>query len=115
MQLARRRAEWQVIKGLCRGLSDPLWRPLWAEVALLRPEVFTHADLGRVFTILNTFHDEPVRLAAGLPVVLQNELAAVGLGGFSVDGLLSPVPTDLGPPELIEEVRGLLRAHSRIP
>lgn len=67
---------------------------------LLRSEDFTHADLGRVFTILNTF---------------QHELAAVGLGGFSVDGLLSPVPTDLGPPELIEEVRGLLRAHSRTP
>ena len=85
------------------------------EGVLLRSEDFTHADLGRVFTILNTFQHEPARLAAGLPVVLQSELAAVGLGGFSVDGLLSPVPTDLGSPELIEEVRGLLRAHSRIP
>ncbi len=115
MQLERRRTEWQVVKGLCRGLTDPLWRPLWVEAAPLRPEDFTHADLGWVFTILNTFHHEPARLAAGLPVVLQAELAAVDLGGFSMDGLLSPVPTDLGLPELIEEVRGLLRARSCIP
>lgn len=98
-----------MVKDLCRGLTDPPWLPLWVEAASLRPEDFTHEDLGEVFKILKTFHHEPARLAAGLPVALQNELAAVGLGGFSVDGLLSPVPTDLGPPELIEEVRGLLR------
>lgn len=105
----RRRTEWQLVKGLCRGLTDPLRQPLWVEAAPLRPKDFTHADLGRVFTILNTFHREPARLAAGLPVALRNELAAVALGGFSVEGLLSPLPTDLGLPELIEEVRGLLR------
>ena len=113
MQLERRRTEWQVVKGLCRGLTDPPWQPLWVEVAPLRPEDFTHADLGWVFTILNMFHHEPARLAAGLPVALRNELAAAGLGGFSVEGLLSPVPTDLGLPELIEEVRGLLRLCAR--
>lgn len=115
MDLEQRRREWRVLQGLCRGLTDCLlWEPLWVEAATLRPNNFTHDDLGKVFRILKEIHEVCHREQIGIPEdflgVLRKELEAVNLGAFSVECLLNSSSTDLCLPELREEIRSLLRA-----
>lgn len=117
MQLERRRTEWQVVKGLCRGVTDPLWQPLWIDARALCPEDFTQADLGMVFVILKGFRQvfiqeqgtHPESFRGVLSGVLSKELETASLGSFNVEGLLNASPTDLRLPELKEEIQSLLR------
>lgn len=119
MQLERRRTEWQVVKGLCRGLTDPLWQPLWIDACALCSEDFTQADLGMVFKILKGFRQvfiqELVTHPASFRGVLSKELETASLGSFNVEGLLNASPTDLRLPELREEIQSLLREKRGVP
>lgn len=117
MDLHRRRIEWHILKGLCRGLSDPAWEPLWDGAAWLRPEDFSHADLGKVFNVLRSFRRERQNLRVSddeLAAALRAELGWQGLGGFSVECLLSPSPTDPETAALREGIQMLLGAPSRL-
>lgn len=110
----RRRKEWRVLKGLCRGLRDPLWYPLWEDAVALHPDCFTQIDLRKVYEILDTIHQQHLDVANDLSGMLSKSLAAVYLGGFNVESLLTSSPRDSSLSELKELISGLgQKTHPR--
>lgn len=103
----RRGREWRALKGLCRGLRDPLWYPLWEDAVALHPDCFTQTDLRKVYEILDTIHQQHPDVANDLSRMLSKSLAAVYLGGFNVESLLTCSPGDSSLSELKELISGL--------
>lgn len=116
MDLDRRRIEWQVLKRLCRELTESSAEPLWDEAGWLCPDDFSHGDLGKVFRVLRAFRREQRRLlvsADELADALRAELGWMGLGGFSVECLLSRSSADPAPETIRDHVQMMLGAGSR--
>ncbi len=107
MDLERRRTEWQVLKGLCRGLTDPLWDELWREALGVHPDCFTQTDLREAFKTLHVLHRLERSTPEDFPGILQQQLEAAGLGGFNWHSLFTPSPSDPDIRDLRERIKSL--------